>query len=303
MPSETRQLTKLHEDKKMEKKTIVGKSINNLIKVATVQTNPLIGDKEHNLANVLRRMEEAASQGAKLIVFSEAELTGYCFDQLEEAKLYAEEIPGPSTKAIALKANELGVYAVVGLLELASEKLYNTAVLIGPEGFIGKYRKTHIIYLGVDRFTCKGDLAYTVYPTEIGRIGMIICYDLRFPEPCRVLALEGADIVVDPTNLPVGAEAHIDYLVSARGVENRVFIAAASRVGVERGTQFIGRSSIVDPSGKILAQATADQEEIIYAELDLAKARAKGSVVKAGEYEFDIFKDRRPELYFPIVKI
>ncbi|NPV27543.1 MAG: carbon-nitrogen hydrolase family protein [Firmicutes bacterium] len=272
-----------------------------IIKVAAVQTNPLIGEKDKNISRILRRMEEAATQGAKLIVFSEAEVTGYCYTQLEEAKMYAEEVPGPSTEVILLKSRELGVHVVVGLLELEQDKLYNTAVLIGPTGILGKYRKTHIIHLGVDRFTCKGDLAYTVHSTEIGRIGMIICYDLRFPEPCRVLALKGTDIVVDPTNLPMGAEAHIDYLLPARAVENRVFIIAASRVGVERGTQFIGRSSIVEPSGKILAQATGDKEEIIYAELDLSRARAKGSVIKPGEYEFDIFKDRRPELYSAIV--
>ncbi|MGI6452272.1 MAG: carbon-nitrogen hydrolase family protein [Syntrophomonadaceae bacterium] len=271
-----------------------------VVKVAAVQTNPLIGNKEQNLNRVLNQVSLAAQQGAKLIVFSEAELTGYCFNQSSEAKLHAEEVPGPSTEAIIRKAQELGVYVVVGLLELEQDELFNTSVLIGPEGIVGKYRKTHMIYLGVDRFTCKGNLEYTVYPTEIGRIGMVICYDLRFPEPCRILALQGADIIVDIANLPVGAEAHIDYLFSARAVENRVFLVAASRTGVERGTQFIGRSSIVDTNGAILAQASADSEEIIYADLQLTKARSKGSIIKPGEYEFDIFKDRRPELYSAI---
>lgn len=268
-----------------------------VVKCAAVQSNPRIGDKVYNLQRILETIETAAANDVKLIAFTEAELTGYCFNDLSEAKNYAEEVPGPSTGLIINKAREYGVYVVVGLLEVFQNKLFNITVLIGPGGIIGKYRKTHRIHLGLDRFAEKGDLPFTVYSTPIGQIGLIICYDLLFPEASRALALQGADIIVNSTNLPSGSESFIETLLPARALENRVFTIASSRVGRERGTTFIGSSSIVDPYGRFLARAVSAQEEIIYADIKLEKARRKQTVVKPGEYEFDLFKDRRPEFY------
>ena len=268
-----------------------------VLKCAVVQSNPRIENKAYNLAKILETMETAAVNGAKLIAFTEAELTGYCFNDYHEAEIYAEEVPGPSTEIIIKKAREHDIYVVVGLLEHLQDKLFNTTVLIGPEGIIGKYRKTHQIYIGADRFTEKGDIPYTVFSTPIGNIGLIICYDLLFPEASRALALQGADIIVDSTNLPAGSENFIETLLPARAIENRVFMIASSRVGMERGTQFIGASSIVDPYGRFLARAGSDREEIIYADIKVGKARRKQTIIKPGEYEFNIFKDRRPEFY------
>ena len=104
----------------------------------------------------------------------------------------AETVPGPSTAAIGAVCSELGVYVVVGLLERAGERLYNSAALVGPEGLVGVHRKAHLPVLGVDRFVDPGDLPPVVYETEVGRIGMGICYELMFPEYTRVLALSGA---------------------------------------------------------------------------------------------------------------
>lgn len=268
-----------------------------VFKCAVVQSNPRIGDKAYNLARILETMEEAAANGAKLIVFTEAGLTGYCFNDLNEAKIYAEEVPGPSTRIIINKACEHDIYVVVGLLEHLQDKLFNTTVLIGPEGIIGRYRKTHRIFLGADRFSENGNLPYTVYATPIGNIGLIICYDLLFPEASRSLALQGADIIINSTNLPSGSESFIETLLPARAIENRVFMIASSRVGMERGIPFIGASSIVDPYGRFLARASSDLEEMIYADIKVGKARCKQTIIKPGEYEFDIFKDRRPEFY------
>lgn len=224
-----------------------------VFKCAAVQSNPRIGDKAYNLARILEAIDTAAAQGAKLIVFTEAALAGYCFSDLNESKLYAEDVPGPSLERIMNKARELDIFVVVGLLEQAQEELFNVTVLIGPAGLIGKYRKTHRIHLGVDRFTAKGDIPYTVYSTPIGKIGLIICYDLLFPEASRVLALQGADLIIDSTNLPQGSESFMTALLPTRALENRVFMLASSRVGLERGTTFIGASSIVDPYGRVLA--------------------------------------------------
>ncbi|MBF7083864.1 carbon-nitrogen hydrolase family protein [Desulfallas sp. Bu1-1] len=275
----------------------VEQAFGGIVKVAAVQTNPLLMEKDVNLRGILDRLDQSAKNGAQLVVFPECALTGYCFNSKEEAMEYAETIPGPSVDKIVAAAGELSVYTVIGLLEKDGDELYNTNVLVGPDGLIGMYRKTHVIYLGVDRFVTKGNLPYKVYPTKIGCIGLTICYDMRFPEISRILALQGADIIANSTSLPVGADSHQSLLIPTRALENRVYVVAADRVGEERSNRFIGRSIIVDVGGKPLAEASGDNVEIIYADIDLSKARAKKSVIKPGEYEMDIFGDRRPELY------
>jgi predicted amidohydrolase len=167
---------------------------------------------------------------------------------------------------------------------------------------VGKYRKTHLPHLGVDRFVAPGDAPLDVYDTAIGRIGLNICFDVRFPEPARVLALNGADLIALPTNWPEGAESAPDYLVNARAIENRVTYVAVDREGAERGFRFIGRSKIVDYRGQTLAEASPDREAIIYDTLDLELARDKHVVVTPGEYELPLFTGRRPELYAALVE-
>jgi predicted amidohydrolase len=133
------------------------------------------------------------------------------------------------------------------------------------------------------------------------RIGMNICYDGGFPEPARVLTLLGADLVVLPTNWPPGAECMAGCVVNARAMENNIFYAAADRVGDERGFRFIGQSKICGPSGQVLAEAAHDREAILYAEIDVAAARQKKIVRRAKLHEIDRLRDRRPEMYGPIV--
>jgi predicted amidohydrolase len=130
----------------------------------------------------------------------------------------------------------------------------------------------------------------------------LICYDIRFPEAARVLALKGAEVIALPTNWPEGAESSPEFITRTRAWENRVFIVAANRVGVERGRKFIGRSQIVSPNGEIMVEAGPDEETIIYADLDLSLARQKRIVIEPGEWELDITGGRRPELYGELVK-
>jgi predicted amidohydrolase len=156
--------------------------------------------------------------------------------------------------------------------------------------------------LGVDRFCVPGDAPPQVYDTPVGRLGIAICYDLRFPELTRGLGLAGADIICHPTNWPPAADILADVVIRARAVENRVYILAADRVGSERSGTFIGRSQIVDPSGRRLVEAGAEDEQILAAEIDLAEARRKSLVNVPGEYEVHLFADRRPELYGAIVQ-
>jgi predicted amidohydrolase len=126
---------------------------------------------------------------------------------------------------------------------------------------------------------------------------MLVCYDLRFPEPIRILALAGAQLVALPTNWPDSAVIYPQHLARTRAAENGIFLAAANRIGEERGTRFLGHSLIVDPDGRVLAEADGTEERLLLAEIDLERAAEKRRVFRPGEYELDLFGDRRPELY------
>jgi predicted amidohydrolase len=276
--------------------------ISNQIIVAGIQFDPKIGLVRENRVRILSLIDEAAGQGAKLVVFPECALSGYVFDDLDEARMASERVPGPSTDAITTVCKELGVYAVVGMLEDGGDAIYNSAVLCGPEGLVGVYRKTHLPFLGVDKLTALGPDPYRVYETRIGRIGMLICYDLRFPEAARCLTLAGADIIALPTNWPQGADSSPDFVAQTRAVENRVFLVAVNRAGEECGVRFIGKSQIVDPGGRRLALANTTGETIITAKFDPILARQKRLVINPGVFEIDTVGDRRPELYHRIVE-
>ncbi|HUT66942.1 MAG TPA: carbon-nitrogen hydrolase family protein [Dehalococcoidales bacterium] len=268
------------------------------IKIAAVQTNPILMNPPKNLEKIISALKEAAEMQANLIVFPECSLSGYIFHSRDEALPFAETIPGPATEKLVPLCKKLKAYVILGLLEKADNRLFNAAAFIGPGGIIGKYRKNHLPFLGVDRFVDRGDKPFEVYRTPIGNIGVEICYDIAFPESSRVMALLGADILVVPTNFPKDrAEDMIRHVIPARAIENTVHVVAADRVGTERGSSFAGQSKIVEATGKTLSQASADKEEIIYGEVDLETARQKRFVTIQGEYEIDRFKDRRPELY------
>lgn len=272
------------------------------VKIAAVQMDPKIMANRENLDKVLLETKSAASNGVDLIVFPECALTGYVFASREEAMPFMETIPGPSTDKLAAYCQELGVHVIVGLLEIDADRCFNAAVLMGPQGLVGKYRKNHLPFLGIDRFIDPGDKPFQVYNTPIGNIGVHICYDCNFPESARIMTLLGADILALPTNWPEGRGKVVNYVVNTRAYENKVHLVAVDRVGRERGTRFIGNSKIVNAWGDTLVQANSDDEQIIYAEVSLAEARQKHIVFKAGEFELDFIRDRRPELYSEITK-
>ena len=277
--------------------------MSNKVKIAGAQINPIILDIENNLNKCLEFAREAVSKGAKLTILPEAALTGYCFTSLEEAIPVAETIPGISTEKIIALCQDLGTYVIVGLIEKENNRYYNAAVLLGPEGLIGKYRKLHLPYLGVDRFLNHGNLPLTVYNTEIGRIGIGICFDVDFPEHSRVLALKGADIVVNITNFPGPTiNPRITHCIYARAIENTIYYIAVNRVGTERGWNFFGSSMAIDPQGKLIAQAKENEEEILYIEIDPTIARQKYQVMIPEQLEMDLMRDRRPEYYSEIVR-
>jgi predicted amidohydrolase len=270
------------------------------MQVAVAQIDPLLGEKERNLATCVERMEEAAAAGAQLVVLPECAVPGYMFESGDEAMPHAEEIPGPTTEALERECRRLGVHVVCGLIERDGDALRNAAVLVGPDGFIGSYRKTHLPFLGVDRFVVPGD-SLPVFDTPLGRIGIEICYDLRFPEVTRTLALQGADIVAHPTNFPMAAKVQTELITVARAAENRIYLLTANRCGKERWAEFCGRSQIVDPFGVRLAETDERTETLLVGDVDVEKARDKDYVIP-GEYELYLFGHRRPELYGALVE-
>ena len=270
--------------------------------IALAQIDITFADREKNLGRIIQVLGETAAKGAKLTVFPEAALPGYCFDTLDEARPHAETIPGPSTQRLTGICRELGCHVVYGLLESDGNRLFNACALVGPGGLVASYRKIHLPFLGMDRFTTPGDRPFAVHEAAGMKIGMNICYDGGFPESARVMMLQGADLVVLPTNWPPGSECMAGFAVNTRAMENHIYYAACKRVGTERGFRFIGQSKICEPSGRELATAPHDREEILYAEIDVEKARRKKIIRVPGLHEIDRLRDRRPEMYAEIVK-
>lgn len=267
------------------------------MKIAGVQMNVALQRIDENLDTMVARLREARGNGATLIVFPECALCGYCFGSLEEARPFAQTIPGPGTERMRQACAELGCYAVFGMLEADGERVFNAAVLVGPAGVIGSYRKVHLPYLGIDMFTTHGDRPFAVHSAGDLKIGMNICYDAAFPEGARCLSLLGADLIVLPTNWPPGAECTAASVINARALENAVYYMAVNRVGSERGFDFIGRSKIVDPSGQTIVEAKGLGEEILYADIDPTLSRRKHIFRVRDKHEIDRFADRRPEMY------
>jgi len=274
------------------------------LRVACVQMEPRIGKKEANLARSLEMIEEAVAAGATLVVLPELCNTGYVFETREEAFALAEEVPGGSTTASwAQICARRGITIVAGITERENDSLYNSAVVIGPHGYIGRYRKNHL-WGAENLFFEPGNLGVPVFRTPVGRIACAICYDIWFPEVFRLAAVQGADILCVPTNwvpmpeqpdtLPVMA----NILAMAGAHSNSMFVAAADRIGSERGQPFLGNSIICSATGWPLAgPASFDREEIIVAEINLSDARRKRTLNDFNQ----LLRDRRIDVYHELL--
>ncbi len=268
------------------------------MRVACVQSDVVYGNPAANSRVALDHLTRLSAGSVDLAIFPEAYLTGYCAGTRAELAEIAIESTCSELEQIRLACDSLGIMAVLGFAEKHEDTFYNSAVLFEPSTPPRFYRKTHLPFLGMDRFVCAGD-ALPVFETHKGRIGILICFDMRPPEAARVLALKGADLIVVPTNWPIGAETSAEHIVIARAAENRVYLASCNRVGNEKGFEFIGRSKIVSVTGKVLASAGPTEETLI-ADLDLSIARQKRTVNIPGEYEIEIFACRNPLLYTEI---
>jgi predicted amidohydrolase len=272
--------------------------------VACVQMAPRIGQRAENVLRSIGLIEEAAKAGAALVVLPELCSSGYVFDSRAEAFALAENVPdGDSVRAWLAAAQRLGVFIAAGLPERVGDRLYNTAVLLGPRGPVGSYRKLHL-WGDEHLFFESGDLGLPVFHTEIGRIGLMVCYDGWFPETYRLLAMQGADIVCMPTNwVPMKGQpperlAMANTLVMANAHSNGLTVACADRTGTERGQPFIGQSLIAGADGWPLAgPASVDGEEILLARVNLKRSRTARHLNAFN----DVLRDRRDDVYDPML--
>lgn len=271
-----------------------------VVTIACIQMEPVVGEKNANLEKSIGMIEEAAGNGARLVVLPELCNSGYVFESRSEAFELAEPVPdGPTVRAWSEAARRHGLHLVAGISERAGDALYNSAVVIGPHGYVGSFRKVHL-WNEENLYFEPGDTGFPVFKTPIGRIGTFICYDCWFPESFRLCALQGADIVCVPTNwVPIPGqderrEAMANILCMAAAHSNSIYIAAADRIGTERGQEFIGQSLITSYTGwPIAGPASYDREEIIYAKANLADARRKRNW---NEYN-QVLRDRRSDVY------
>ena len=261
------------------------------MKAGFFQFNTAFGKKQENFEKVRRAVSNSATD---LLVLPEFFATGYQFISQEEVAYLSEPVPqGETTEFLAGLSKERGMYIVAGLPELHGNIFYNSAVLTGPEGFIGLYRKTHLFF-EENLFFTPGNSGFRVWDTKIGRIGIMVCFDWFFPESARTLALRGAEVIAHPSNLVL---PYCPQSMPVRCLENRVYAITANRTGrEERGDKpaltFIGQSQITAPQGEILVRAGTEDEMLGTADLDLSRARDK----KLNDFN-DLLKDRRSALY------
>ncbi|NHJ86982.1 MAG: acyltransferase [Asgard group archaeon] len=267
------------------------------MKVGFVQFEPIFDESEKNLSKSIELIKQG--KDADLLVLPELCSTGYLFEDISELQRLGEKVPsGPSTQAWIEVAQETNTFIVAGICEkISKEVFYNSAVLVGPEGFIDVYRKVHLFNTEKDFFK-SGNGPFKIYNIGKCKLGIIICFDWIFPEITRILALYGAEIICHPANLvlPFAQKAML-----TRSIENRIFTITANRIGTEsrpnESLTFTGMSQITDPKMKQLAKASKDQTEVQIIEIDPALARNK--MITANNH---IFADRRVDLYNPLLR-
>lgn len=254
--------------------------LENPVKIACVQMDIRSRDKDYNLDHASQLIQAACRNNAGLIILPELFSTGSYFDNRQDAYSYGESIPeGPTAAMLTELACRHNVYLAASFIERDKSSLYNTAVLAGPGGLVGKYRKLHLC--GDEIYWLEpGNLGLPVFQTPIGRISMLICLDGYYPETYRICALQKADIICIPTNwacsgLPAPYRTMGPVLSMANALSNHIFVAACTRVGEEPGLQYPGQSIIAGPTGSPVSGPAGDQEEILYAVCNLSDARKR----------------------------
>lgn len=273
------------------------------ITIATVQMSPKLGEAEENLIKMSEMIAKIASQQkVDLIVFPELITSGNELG-LRFTEI-AQRVPGPTINLIAQRANEYGIYVAFGMVtkERVESVLYNSAILVGPDGdLIDVYNKIHL--KGEERMAFREGFKLPIAETEVGNIGMMIGYDLAFPEVARSLALEGAEVLVVLANWESSQIDEWKTYVRARAYENAVYVAAANRVGEDVTLSFGGESMVVGPRGQIYASLADETDPDTGAPLEgFTVARIDLDDVRKYREEFQFIQNRQPAVYRSIVK-
>ncbi len=263
------------------------------IKLALAQISSKRESKSENLLKIEQLTVKAKQQGAGLVIFPELSLTGYVI--LDQAYELAETIPGPTVAKVEALAKETGMHIIFGMPELSEKTqatIFNTAVFVGPQGLIGKYRKmylpTHSVFEEKRYF--RPGYQEAAFQTELGNIGLCICYDVFFPEVLRLTRLKGAQLIVCISASPAVRRSYFEILTAARALENTAYLAYVNLAGVEDGLQFWGGSRLVGPTGDVLTKAKYDEEDFVVCEVDFGD-------LKAAETFIPTLRDLRPELF------
>ncbi len=284
------------------------------MKIALLQLS-CTPDLDANLARALQKIAEAARGGAQIVCLPELFRSQY-FCQREDPALFdlAEPVPGPTTAALAAAAREHSVVIVGSVFERRAPGVcHNTAVVLDADGRLaGLYRKTHIpddpLYYEKYYFT-PGDLGYPTFDTRAGRIGALVCWDQWYPEPARLVALQGVLMLFYPTAIgwhpaekqQYGAQQYDAWRTVQRGhaIANGIYVAAVNRVGHEGpadgGIEFFGGSFVADPFGVVVAEAPHDREQILYAACDPGR-------VEEVRRHWPFLRDRRIDTYEPLTR-
>jgi predicted amidohydrolase len=268
------------------------------IKLALAQISSKRENKNENLEKIEEITIKAKEQAADLVIFPELSLTGYVLhDQIYEL---SEIIPGPSTKRIEKLAKKTRTHIIFGMPEISEKTeatIFNTAVFVGPTGFIGKFRKmylpTHSVFEEKRYF--RPGYQTAAFNTAVGQIGLFICYDIYFPEVCRLTRLKGAELMICISASPAVRRSYFEILTKARALENTAFLAYVNLVGVEDGLQFWGGSRLVSPTGEVLAKAKYDEEDLVICEVDYRDIRPVETFIPT-------LRDLRPELFDELKK-
>ncbi|MGB3482789.1 MAG: nitrilase-related carbon-nitrogen hydrolase [Mycobacterium sp.] len=269
------------------------------IRVACAQTDPVIGDVAANIAATVEAIRAAAEVDADLVVLPECASAGWAFTGTVESRATAQRLDGPTIRAWHAQARDRNLWVCGGFTELRDDdQVYNSSALVSPDGVAAVYRKVHLWNSEHDSFT-PGDGGFPVVDTPFGRVGMLICYDAWFPESFRSMALQGADLVLAPSDWVPNPHqppdmpplAHLVTMSAAHS--NQLYVAAASRVGVERGQQFIGSSVIVGHDGWLLSRPGTDKPDLIWADIDPVGSR---QARRSDPFNRPL-GDRRPEAY------
>jgi predicted amidohydrolase len=258
------------------------------LRIGFIQFAPLLSDVRATIRKIDRLIPLCA--GVDFLVLPELCNSGYNFESAEQAWATSEAI-GDSVfvRYLETVCRRRNLHVVSGFNERDGERLYNAAVLIGPQGYVGKYRKLHL-FMDEKDFFAPGDAGLPVFDIGPCRVGMLVCFDWIFPEAWRILALKGADVIAHPSNLVLPGLAQ--RAVPVHALINRVYAVTANRIGTEGSLTFTGLSTIADPKGKVLVQASASEEEVSVTDIDVGLAREKHITSRN-----DVLADRRPEEY------